>query len=90
MNPTTTAGRVRDLRPLDPFQSIKIKLGVLVGATCSTSAIFVWAGLHNDLATRYTLPLSVIFALLVTQLLAQGHDVPAARDDRGGAGDGAR
>ncbi|GAB3595038.1 ATP-binding protein [Angustibacter peucedani] len=73
---TSAGGRVRDLRPLDPFRSIKIKLGILVAATCSTSAIFVWAGLHNDLATRYTLPLSVLFALVVTQVLARGMTSP--------------
>jgi len=70
------SARVRDLRPLDPFRSIKIKLGVLVAATSSASAIFVWAGLHNDLATRYTLPLSVIFSLVVTQVLARGMTSP--------------
>lgn len=68
--------RVRDLRPLDPFRSIKLKLGVLVAVTCTTSAVIVWAGLHNDLATRYTLPLSVFFALVVTQLLARGMTSP--------------
>lgn len=70
------ASRVRDLRPLDPFRSIKIKLGVLVGATTTISAVAVWAGLHNDLATRYTLPLSVVIALAVTQLLARGMTSP--------------
>jgi signal transduction histidine kinase len=68
--------RVLDLRPLDPFRSIKIKLGVLVGATTTISAIAVWAGLHNDLPTRYTLPLSVALALVVTQVLARGMTSP--------------
>ncbi len=71
-----SGGRVRDLRPLDPFRSIKIKLGVLVAATTTTSAVFVWAGLHNELATRYTLPLSVLLALGVTQVLARGMTSP--------------
>jgi signal transduction histidine kinase len=68
--------RVRDLRPLDPLRSLKIKLGVLVAATCSTSAVFVWAGLQKGLATRYTLPLSVLLALVVTQILARGMTSP--------------
>jgi signal transduction histidine kinase len=67
---------VRDLRPLDRFRSIKLKLGVLVAATCTSSAVFVWAGLHNELATRYTLPLSVLLALAVTQVLARGMTSP--------------
>lgn len=71
-----SGARVRDLRPLDPFRSIKIKLGVLVAATTTTSAVFVWAGLHNELATRYTLPLSVALALVVTQVLARGMTSP--------------
>lgn len=72
----SASARVRDLRPLDPFRSIKIKLGVLVAATTTTSAVFVWAGLHNELATRYTLPLSVLLALGVTQVLARGMTSP--------------
>ncbi|MGL5829910.1 MAG: histidine kinase dimerization/phospho-acceptor domain-containing protein, partial [Angustibacter sp.] len=68
--------RVRDLRPLDPLHPIKIKLGVLVGATCAATAILVWLGLHNDLATRYTLPLAVLLSLGVTQILARGMTSP--------------
>jgi len=64
------------LRPLDPLRSLKIKLGVLVAATCTTTAVAVWAGLHNELATRYTLPLSVLLALVVTQVLAHGMTSP--------------
>lgn len=73
---STSHRRVRDLRPLDPLRSIKTKLGVLVAVTCSTTAVFVWAGLHNELATRYTLPLSVLLALAVTQVLARGMTSP--------------
>ena len=36
----------------------------------------MWAGLHNELATRYTLPLSVLLALAVTQVLARGMTSP--------------
>jgi signal transduction histidine kinase len=72
----TQVHRVRNLRPLDPLHSIKIKLGVLVGITCAASAILVWVGLHNNLATRYTLPLAVLAALGVTQVLARGMTSP--------------
>ncbi len=68
--------RVRNLRPLDPLRSIKIKLGVLVGATCTVSSLIVWAGLHNELGPRYTLPLAIIVALGVTQVLARGMTSP--------------
>ncbi|WP_460445449.1 HAMP domain-containing sensor histidine kinase [Angustibacter aerolatus] len=68
--------RPMDLRPLDPLQSIKTKLGVLVGVTSAMSAIFVWLGLNNDLATRYTLPLAVALSLLFTQILARGMTSP--------------
>ena len=39
-------------------------------------ALAVWFGLHPHLATRYTLPLSVVLALIVTQLLARGMTSP--------------
>lgn len=68
--------RVRDLRPLDPLRSLKIKLGVLVGVTCTVSSLIVWAGLHNELGPRYTLPLAVVVALMVTQVLARGMTSP--------------
>ena len=68
--------RVRDLRPLDPLHSLKTKLGVLVGATCTVSSLIVWAGLHNELGPRYTLPLAIIVALALTQLLARGMTSP--------------
>ena len=82
--PSTGAGRpqpargsrVRDLRPLDPLHSLKTKLGVLVGATCTVSSLIVWAGLHNHIGPRYTLPTAIVVALLVTQFLARGMTSP--------------
>ena len=70
------ASKMRDLRPLDPFASIKTKLGILVGSASTVCALAVWWGLHTGLATRYTLPLSVMLALVVTQLLARGMTSP--------------
>jgi len=72
----TRAARVRDLRPLDRVRSLKTKLGVLVGATCTVSSLIVWAGLHNELGPRYTLPLAIVVALAVTQVLARGMTSP--------------
>jgi signal transduction histidine kinase len=67
---------MRDLRPLDRFASIKIKLGVLVGSASTVCALAVWWGLHTHLRTLYTLPLSVLLALVVTQVLARGMTSP--------------
>ena len=74
--PRRAAAAVRDLRPLDPLRSIKTKLGVLVGATVTVSSIAVWLGLHNGLGPRYTVPLAVVLALALTQLLARGMTSP--------------
>ena len=76
MSPEPARGRVLDLRPLDPVHSLKTKLGVLVGATCTVSSLIVWAGLHNGLGPRYTLPIAIVVALLVTQVLARGMTSP--------------
>ncbi len=64
-------------RPLDPIRSIKAKLAVLVGATVSVSAFVVWFGLIDlGWLPRYTLPVAVLLALAVTQVLARGMTSP--------------
>jgi signal transduction histidine kinase len=70
--------RVReDLRPLDPVRSIKVKLGLLVVASVASGALMTWYGLLIlGLWPRYTLPVVVLVALLVTQLLAHGMTSP--------------
>lgn len=65
-----------DVRPLDQVRSIKTKLGLLVAATVTVSSLVVWAGLHNEIGPRYTLPAAVVVALAVTQLLARGMTSP--------------
>ncbi len=72
------AGRFRqDLRPLDPVRSIKAKLGLLVVASVMASAVMTWYGLVVlGLRPRYTLPVVVLVALGVTQLLARGMTSP--------------
>lgn len=68
---------MRDLRPLDPLRSLKTKLGVLVAASVAVSSFFVWYGLvHLGWRPRYTLPVAVILALAVTQVLARGMTSP--------------
>ena len=66
-----------DLRPLDRFRSLKVKLGVLVVASCSAVGLISWYGLLElGLRTRYTLPIAVLAALAVTQVLAHGMTAP--------------
>lgn len=65
-----------DLRPLDHVRSIKTKLGLLVGVSVTVSSLVVWAGLHNQIGPRYTLPAAIVVALVVTQLLARGMTSP--------------
>ena len=64
-------------RPLDPLRSIKAKLGVLVVVTVAVSSFSsgtAWPTL--DWPPRYTLPVAVLLALGVTQVLARGMTSP--------------
>jgi len=64
-------------RPLDRLRSIKIKLGVLVFASVSVSSLVLWFGLVKlGWLPRYTLPIAVLVALAVTQVLAHGMTSP--------------
>ena len=64
-------------RPLDRLRSIKAKLGVLVAVSVAVSSLAVWYGVAN-LGWRplYTLPVAVLLALGVTQVLARGMTSP--------------
>lgn len=64
-------------RPLDWVRSIKVKLGVLVVASVALSLTVAWFGLLQlDLRLRYSLPVAMAVALLVTQILARGMTSP--------------
>jgi signal transduction histidine kinase len=66
-----------DLRPLDPVRSIKVKLGLLVVASVVVSAVMTWYGLLVlGWWPRYTLPVVVVVALGITQVLAHGMTSP--------------
>ena len=84
------ASKMRDLRPLDPFASIKTKLGVLVGSASTVCALAVWWGLHTGLATRYTLPALGAAGPRGHPAPGPRHDLAAAGDDRGRRVDGPR
>jgi signal transduction histidine kinase len=63
-------------RPLDPLRSIKLKLAVLVAASCGVTALIVDEGLRAGYAARYTLPFAVLVSLVVSQVLAHGMTSP--------------
>ena len=66
-----------DLRPLDRLRSLKVKLGLLVVASCAATALVTYYGLVVlGWWPRYTLPVAVLVALGVTQVLARGMTSP--------------
>ena len=77
-------------RPLDPLRSIKIKLGVLVAVSSCATALALKEALEHGIRGRYALPVAVLAALVVTQVLAHGMTSPlremtaAARSMAGG------
>ncbi|HEY8718444.1 HAMP domain-containing sensor histidine kinase [Pengzhenrongella sp.] len=68
--------RLPDVRPLDRFRSIKIKLGILVAATVTMASFLTWIGLYNHLGPTRTMPLAIVVSLVLTQLLARGMTSP--------------
>ena len=68
--------RLRDVRPLDRFSSIKIKLGVLVTASVTLAAFVTWIGLYNHLGPSRTLPLAILISVVGVQVLARGMTSP--------------
>ncbi|KGN38283.1 DUF4153 domain-containing protein [Knoellia subterranea] len=62
--------------PLERVGSIKVKLGLLVGATCIVAALFATIGDRAGMPLWLTLPVTVAAALLVTQWLARGMTAP--------------
>jgi two-component system sensor histidine kinase BaeS len=64
------------VRPLDRLRSIKTKLGVLVAVTVAVAAVLPTAGARLGLDPLLTIPVTVAFALLVTQVLARGMTSP--------------
>ena len=64
------------IRPLDRFGSLKIKLGVLVAASVAVAASMTVVGIRMGLWPGYTIPVAIVMALVVTQLLAKGMTSP--------------
>jgi signal transduction histidine kinase len=64
------------MRPLDRVGSLKLKLGVLVAASVVVALLLSAVSAHLGIRTRWTLPVTVVVALVVTQLLARGMTSP--------------
>lgn len=67
---------MRDLRPLDPLRSIKMKLGVLVVASVVFAGFLTAIGIAAGIHARYVVSAAVIASLAVTQVLAHGMTSP--------------
>jgi signal transduction histidine kinase len=72
----TVIERAREVRPLDRFHSIKVKLGVLVVASVSVAGCFTAIGVSAGIQARYVVSVAVILSLIVTQILAHGMTSP--------------
>lgn len=65
-----------DVRPLDALHSFKLKLGVLVLAVTSLTALATWLSLRAGLQPLLAIPLVVGVGLVITQVLARGMTSP--------------
>ena len=65
-----------DVRPLDAVRSIKVKLGLLVAATIAVASVLAVVGTRAGLSPWATVPVAVLAALGITQLLARGMTSP--------------
>jgi signal transduction histidine kinase len=72
----TVIDRAREVRPLDRFHSIKVKLGILVVASVSVAGCFTAIGVSAGIQARYVVSVAVILSLIVTQILAHGMTSP--------------
>ncbi len=64
------------LRPLDRVQSIRTKLGVLIAVTVALAAVTPTAASFIGVRARYAIPVAILAALVLTQLLARGMTSP--------------
>lgn len=65
-----------DLRPLDRVRSIRTKLGLLVAVTIVVASVLAVIGTRLGISPWATVPVAVVAALAVTQLLARGMTSP--------------
>lgn len=63
-------------RPLAPLRSLKVKLGLLVALSATVSAVVASAGRWGGVPWWLGVPVTVLMALALTQLLAAGMIAP--------------
>lgn len=76
VSPSATLRYAVEVRPLDRLTTLRIKLGVLVGASVTVAAVAVWTGAYYGARWYMTFPVAILVALAVTQLLARGMTSP--------------
>jgi len=64
------------LRPLDRVRSIRTKLGILIAVTVALAAVTPTLAHLVGMRARYAIPIAVVVALAVTQILARGMTSP--------------
>jgi len=62
--------------PLDRVTSIKVKLGLLVAVSVAVAAVIATIGVGSAVAPWLSIPVTILMALAVTQLLAIGMTSP--------------
>jgi signal transduction histidine kinase len=64
------------VQPLDPVRSVKVKLGLLVAVSVTVAAVIATIGSAGGVPIWLSIPVTVVLALAVTQLLAVGMTSP--------------
>ncbi len=62
--------------PLDRVTSIKVKLGLLVAVSVAVAAVLATIGAGGSVAPWLSIPVTIVVALAVTQLLSTGMTSP--------------
>lgn len=65
-----------DVRPLDRFKTLKIKMAIVVAVSVTLAAFVTWLGLRHNLGPSRTFPLAVLASMLFTMVVARGMTSP--------------
>ena len=64
--------KARNVRPLDRFGSIKLKLGAIIVAAVGVTVVVISAGVKLHLGPYFTVTLAGVLSLAMVQILARG------------------